>query len=91
MFKQRLPLLRWLLATCLVAGGPLCASAQAPSVRSISIEGTEIAVSLGDEQRCAARPGGAVLRALRRTAHGGVDRQRRLDPDDRTATVWLHT
>ena len=93
MFKQRLPLLRWLLATCLVVGGPLCASAQAPSVRSISVEGTEIAVSLGDERRLRSKD---LVGAVLRMRFDGQPTEVRIanvepDPEDRTATVWLHT
>ena len=73
--------------------GSAPAVAQAPSVSSIAVEGTEIVVTLGDG--CSLRSKALVGAVLDVRFEGTPAKLRiaavELDPDDKTGSVWLHT
>lgn len=94
-------MLRRFLLTGLTIGGALfgapssfeAAAQTSPAVSSISVEGTEIVVRLGDGRRLRSRE---LVGAVLKVRFEGQPAEVRIaavepDPDDKTGTVWLHT
>ncbi len=79
-----------LAGTALLATASL---AQAPSVKSIAVEGTEIVVTLGDGRSLRSKD---LVGAVLDVRFDGQPTKIRIaavepDPDDKSKTVWLHT